>query len=169
MFYCKRPVINIMLLIVLSFLFAKLEINIEGNKGWAEDLPTWKKNIGGFVLTGYHLFLWLFLIVVFHIPFLFTSWTWDKEWFALSFLFTLLLLEDAFWFLLHDDFENKEDTWRNPKVMSIPYFFFIAGFFALFSAWKTNCKIWTSQVFLLLIFILVSYPFQVSSSPKVDF
>lgn len=162
MFFCKRPTFNFFMLVMLSLLFAKLEIHIEGDQGWANDLPTWKKNIGGFVLTGYHLFLWTFLIVVFHLPFLLTTWTPTKEYFTLSFLFSLLLLEDAFWFFLHPDFEEKEDTWRHPKVGGVvPYFFFIAGAVALVSAWKTGCKIWARMITILLLVIAVSYPFQV--------
>lgn len=121
--------------------------------------------MGGFVLTGYHLFLWLFLLIIFHLPFLFLKWSITNEYFVLSFLFSFLLLEDAFWFFFHNNFKNKKDDWRDPKILGvIPYFFFIAGGIALFTAWKTGCKTWTRLIVGLMGSILISYPFQVSSS-----
>lgn len=163
MMYCKRPIYNLMLLLLLSGIFAKLEINIEGDQGWAKGLPTWKKKMGSFELTGYHLFMWVFLILIFHLPFLFTEWNMEKEYFALSFLFAFLLTEDALWFFLHHDFKGKEDTWRNPKICgSVPYFFFIAGGISLLTAWKAGCTLWAKMITMLLFCILISYPLQVS-------
>ncbi len=58
-------------ILILGFFFAKLEIAIEGDAGWAENLPTWRIEghwlldlfWGGRVMTGYHA--WAFSLVAF--------------------------------------------------------------------------------------------------------
>ena len=53
---------TILSVFLLGFFFAKLEIAIEGDAGWAENLPTWRIEghwlldifWGGRVMTGYH-------------------------------------------------------------------------------------------------------------------
>jgi hypothetical protein len=58
--------------IVAAFLFAKIEIEIEGQHGWAENLPTWRIEdhflldwfFGGRSLTGYHTWTFVFVLVL---------------------------------------------------------------------------------------------------------
>ena len=68
------------LLVVLSLLaavFAQVEIQIEGATGWAANLPTWRVENhwlldyfwGGRPLTGYHVWVFLFMALVFHFAF----------------------------------------------------------------------------------------------------
>jgi len=58
----------------LSFVLAKLEIQIEGKFGWAEKAPTWrlppehwisKIFFGGKPATGYHTWLYIFVFLLF--------------------------------------------------------------------------------------------------------
>jgi hypothetical protein len=93
-------------LFALCWLLAKVEIEIEGGSGWAATLPTWRwepewwLNLSnGKAVTGYHLWLSLFLVAVFHLPmvyagfsralwakcassYLLTTAAWDLQWFA---------------------------------------------------------------------------------------
>ncbi|HEX4047691.1 MAG TPA: hypothetical protein VH309_07655 [Elusimicrobiota bacterium] len=93
-------------LFALCWLLARVEIEIEGDKGWAASLPTWRWGpdwwldlTNGKEVTGYHLWLTLFLVAVFHLPLVFagfsralwskcvssyllTTAVWDLQWFA---------------------------------------------------------------------------------------
>ena len=93
-------------LFALCWLLARVEIEIEGPDGWAVNLPTWRWGpewwlnlTNGKEVTGYHLWLTLFLIGVFHLPLVFAGFSrelwakclssylliaaaWDLQWFA---------------------------------------------------------------------------------------
>src|SRR6202040_1266297 len=93
-------------LFALCWLLAKVEIEIEGDQGWAVGLPTWRWGpewwlnlTNGKAVTGYHVWLTLFLIGVFHLPLVFAGFSrelwakcassyliltsaWDLQWFA---------------------------------------------------------------------------------------
>ncbi|KAB2642333.1 MAG: hypothetical protein DVB26_02890, partial [Verrucomicrobia bacterium] len=57
---------------VLSYLFAMVEIQIEGSGGWASNLPTWRIEkhwlldmfFGGRPLTGYHAWVLPFILLI---------------------------------------------------------------------------------------------------------
>jgi hypothetical protein len=60
-------------MVFLAFILALWEIQIEGKDGWAAKLPCWRlekgwlvKLTGGRPITGYHLFMTLFLIAMVH-------------------------------------------------------------------------------------------------------
>jgi len=97
---------------VLSLLFALLEIEIEGKFGWAEKLPTWYKKSGfsrifSFFnskkpLTGYHLFLLLFIFLIVHMSFIMgLTWSLAKELQLLALYVIFLTLEDFLWFVFN--------------------------------------------------------------------
>ena len=93
-------------LFALCWILAKTEIEIEGPHGWAVTLPTWRWEpewwlnlTNGKAVTGYHVWLSLFLIGVFHMPLVFAGFSrelwakcassyllltsaWDLQWFA---------------------------------------------------------------------------------------
>lgn len=90
----------------IAFTLALLEIQIEGAHGWAEKLPTWRYDrpwfrslTDGKTLTAYHLFLHMLLLLLFHLPVFFTSWSWMKELQLLSAYILLSLTWDFLWFL----------------------------------------------------------------------
>jgi hypothetical protein len=56
---------------------------------------------GGRPITGYHLFMTLFLIAVVHLPLFFLSWTLRLESLLLGFYVGMLLVEDFLWFVLN--------------------------------------------------------------------
>ncbi len=90
----------------LCWLLARVEIEIEGARGWAADLPTWRwgpewwlELSNGKEVTGYHLWLTLFLIGAMLMPLAYAGFSrpllaecassyllltaaWDLQWFA---------------------------------------------------------------------------------------
>jgi hypothetical protein len=155
-----QSLLSVFFVAVLSILLAYLEIQIEGKYGWAKNLPTWRRDMNGFVWTGYHVGLWSFLLLVVHIPFIFTPWTGRKECFVLSFLVLILLLEDTFWFLMNKDFCG-DDHWRQPKLGPIPSYFFTGSLFILVMSYFTRSPSWVLSCLLLITMMLITFPFQV--------
>jgi len=61
-------------MVFMSFILALWEIQIEGKDGWAAKSPGWRIEQGWFVkltggrpITGYHVFMTLFLIAIVHL------------------------------------------------------------------------------------------------------
>lgn len=105
-------IINSLFWFLVALSIALFEIELEGKFGWAEKSATWSKRMnfpkifrlfsGARVLTGYHIFLNIFLFLFMHAPFFFglefnlvnelrllviyLVWTmfWDFLWFILN-------------------------------------------------------------------------------------
>jgi hypothetical protein len=99
---------------VLAVIFALFEIQIEGKDGWAAKLPCWRKENGALVklsggrpITGYHIVMIIFVITMFHFPFLFAKWTLATELLILGLMFETFLLEDFLWFVFNPNFGIK--------------------------------------------------------------
>ncbi len=72
----NRKILHLLLLLawllLLAFFFAQVEIQIEGARGWAASLPTWRIEghwlldlfWGGRPLTGYHAWIFSFMLLV---------------------------------------------------------------------------------------------------------
>lgn len=96
--------------LVLAWLFAWIEINIEGAAGWAANLPTWRIEQhwlldlfwGSRPMTGYHAFVFPFIFLVFHFPLaFFRRWSAALEMRALACVALFWLVEDFLWFVLN--------------------------------------------------------------------
>ena len=99
-----------LVLLAAATLFALLEVQIEGADGWAESLPTWRVEnawthvvMGARPLTGYHLYVHLFVLLLLHLPFALAiaPFTWAAEFRVLAFLVLFWILEDFLWFVLN--------------------------------------------------------------------
>lgn len=105
-------------LAVLAFLFAKVEIHIEGANGWAANLPTWRVQnklteifYGGRPLTGYHLYVQLFVLAFVHMPFgVGLPWNGRNEALVIAFMILFWILEDFLWFVLNPAFGIRKFT-----------------------------------------------------------
>lgn len=99
---------------IIGFFLAILEIQIEGEHGWAEKLPTWrvrpgskldrvfKKLMSNKEMTGYHLVLNIFLLLFLHWPFIWNlKWTIWSELEALSIFIMFVVIWDFLWFVLN--------------------------------------------------------------------
>lgn len=118
--------------LILSMVLALWEIQIEGKWGWAKLLPTFrinvffKKLLGGKALTGYHIFLLLTYIIVFHGLFINELGTWKTEYRAIGLLSIFFVLEDVFWFIFNPHytfkrFRKKTIEWHSRWFLGLPY------------------------------------------------
>lgn len=111
---------------VLATVLALLEIQIEGPNGWARNLPTWRpkrhkwyaklyeRAMAGKELTGYHVVMFLFVLMIFHLPyFLGTSLSWKNEFKILPLYLIFLALWDYLWFVLNPFYPIKDFAREN--------------------------------------------------------
>lgn len=120
--------------VLLAVVFALLEIQIEGSAGWAENLPTWRRPMprwlrflwGGRPCTGYHVYLFLFMAMVFHLPlFVETACPQRAEAQILGGLMLFWILEDFFWFVFNPawgvrSFRPGRVPWHRYWVLGVP-------------------------------------------------
>jgi hypothetical protein len=115
-----------------ALLFAAVEIEIEGDHGWAERLPTWfrvtplyARAYGLFMrgkpLTGYHLVMFVLPLWSFHIGFVSgIPGSWTREATALSAYVLWVVIWDFLWFLLNPRFGwrrfRKNEVWWHGRT-----------------------------------------------------
>ena len=117
-------------MVFMAFVLALWEIQIEGRDGWAGKLPGWRIEKGwlmkltqGRPLTGYHVYMTVFLIAIIHLPLFFVPWSWRLESLILGFYVGMVFIEDFLWFVLNPYFGIKNfrkgriwwhKDWRGP-------------------------------------------------------
>lgn len=123
-------------LFLACWLLAQLEIQIEGAHGWAEDLPTWRwgppwllKATNGKPVTGYHVYLTLFLITGLHFPVVLGGFSREAEARVLSDYFLMTVLWDFQWFAWNPAWGLKrylsETIWWWPRrLLGFPVEYF---------------------------------------------
>jgi hypothetical protein len=137
--------------VFLAFLFAQVEIQIEGSAGWAANLPTWRIEhhwlldllFGGRAMTGYHAWALPCILAFFHLPMVFTCvWSWRLEARAAAGFIFFWIAEDALWFIANPAFgwaklTPEYATWHKHWLLGLPtdYLIFTAvgGFLFLWS------------------------------------
>ena len=129
-------------LFLTALLFALVEIQIEGGDGWALQLPTWRIEnrwtrllFGKRALTGYHLYVLLFVFLMAHAPFFLamSAFTWHGEARVLSFIILFWVLEDFLWFVCNPHFgmgkfRRQHIWWHAPNwwwIMPRDYWLFV--------------------------------------------
>lgn len=129
-------------MLVTSFILALLEIQIEGKNGWAKDLPTWRISnkltslfYGARPLTGYHLHMNIFVLLLLHLPVFFTGWSWELECILFGFLIGMWTIEDFLWFVFNPHyglkkFKKENIPWHKNWWGPVPDFYIP---FAIFS------------------------------------
>jgi|tagenome__1003787_1003787.scaffolds.fasta_scaffold20514917_2 hypothetical protein len=110
------PVGRILLLFAYALLFALVEIEIEGEDGWADKLPTWYRVrpwyarllgavLSGKPLTGYHLTMLPLSLLSFHLGLAFgLPWSATVEARLLAGYLVFNVAWDFLWFLLNPAF-----------------------------------------------------------------
>jgi hypothetical protein len=97
-------------LFTASLVFALLEVQIEGEAGWARDLPTWRYEnrltrslLGNRPITGYHLYIHLLVVALVHAPFALglVEFSFAGELRILAFLVFFWVVEDFLWFVVN--------------------------------------------------------------------
>jgi len=128
-------------IVIAAFLWANLEIHIEGSNGWAANLPTWKidKHVlldlfyGGRPLTGYHVWAFSTVLFFFHLPFIFMhTWSGRGELSVLAGYTLFWVIEDCLWFVLNPHFGlskfNKSSVWWHKRwFLGLPVDYWLAG------------------------------------------
>jgi hypothetical protein len=134
--------------VILAFFFAHAEIQIEGDAGWAANLPTWRIEKhwlldifwGGRAMTGYHAWVFSFIALFFHFPLFFMAqWSWLLEARAIASLMLFWIAEDFLWFILNPAFgwkrfDQEQVRWHKHWACGAPvdYWLFAAISTALF-------------------------------------
>lgn len=133
-----RPAFHALMLLLwiacLGLFFAQVEIQVEGAAGWAAALPTWRIESspwldlfwGGRPMTGYHLWVFSFMALAFHLPlFIFGSFTIRTELRILGSLMIFWIVEDFLWFILNPAygfarFNPQEVSWHKHWLFGMP-------------------------------------------------
>jgi hypothetical protein len=131
-------------MIFLAFLLALWEIQIEGKDGWAGMSPGWRiekgwilKLTGGRPVTGYHLYMTLFLIAIVHLPIFFVSWSLRLESLIIGFYVGMVFVEDFLWFVLNPyygikNFRKGKIWWHKTWWGPVPSFYWILLIIVIF-------------------------------------
>lgn len=116
--------LSVVYLIITAGVFARLEIQIEGPNGWAANLPTWRLDnrwtrlfYGSRPLTGYHLWMQIFVMLMIHVPLAMQPSLWSRgvELRVVSFYVLFFIIEDFLWFVINPAFGvsrfRREHIW----------------------------------------------------------
>jgi hypothetical protein len=138
-------------MLLMAFILAEWEIQIEGKDGWAAKSPGWRiqkgwlmKLSGNRPVTGYHFYMTIFMLAFVHMPIFFTAWSWRLESLLLGFYVGMVLAEDFLWFLLNPHFGLKKfrkgqiwwhKTWWGP-VPSLYWFLLPLAVALIWLSWK---------------------------------
>ena len=123
---------DILFLLILAAIHAKLELQIEGKKaGWALRLPCWRIDnkftqlLLGKEITGYHVWLLIMFFFLFHSPYLFINFTLKHELNILGLFCWYWIAEDWFWFLENSlyglrNFKKGHIFWHKRWIWFLP-------------------------------------------------
>ncbi len=125
-------------MIIAAFIHALWEVQIEGCKGWAKCLPTFKINVffrkllGGKPLTGYHLLMLILFQMIFHIPALFINWSFALETVTQGLFIWYFIIEDVAWFIVNPHFTLKrfkkhQIEWHKRWICGLPLSYWVSG------------------------------------------
>jgi hypothetical protein len=126
-----------MFLFLVATLLALLEVQIEGQNGWARALPTWRAEgalvkaiTGGRPITGYHVYLWFLLLAFLHTPLLFVRVTRELEARLLSWFLLLTVSWDFLWFVWNPSFglsrfHPDNIWWYSRWVLGFPVDYYV--------------------------------------------
>jgi hypothetical protein len=137
--------------VFIGYLFANVEIQIEGAAGWASNLPTWRIErhwlldlfFGGRAMTGYHAWVLPCILAFFHLPMAFNgAWSWRLEARAAACFIFFWIAEDALWFICNPAFgwarlTPADAVWHKHWILGLPadyWIFTVIG--TLLFAWS---------------------------------
>ena len=132
-------ILTVSFVVVLAFFFALVEIHIEGDAGWAANLPTWRIEDhwlldifwGGRAMTGYHAWVFPFITLFFHFPLCFLpQWSWQLEARVVASIMLFWIMEDYLWFVFNPAFGWKRfrpehATWHKHWICGAPVDYWI--------------------------------------------
>ena len=122
--------ISILFWSLFATVLACVEIESEGQYGWAERAPTWFRTtglparlyglvMGGKPLTGYHMFIFFLPVFIFHAHFAMgMEWSVAEECKAWAMYFAWCVMWDYHWFVLNPHYTGKfsrDQIWWHTK------------------------------------------------------
>lgn len=139
-------------LFFMALILAIIEVQIEGENGWASKLPVWRPEAGSRVdkffskimsgkpTTGYHIAVFSFVLLIMHYPFFAgADWHWKGELQTLSLFLLFSAVWDLLWIVVNPHFGIKKIGidhiwWHRKRVGIIPFDYILAliGSFALY-------------------------------------
>lgn len=136
------PIFLFVMVGILGFLFAMTEIQIEGAGGWAANLPTWRIEKHpildilweGKPVTGYHVWVFSFMAVVFHLPIaIYGRFSLRTEVRCIGSLMFFWIIEDLLWFVLNPAFglarlKPQFVPWHKTWFLGFPLDYTVFGF-----------------------------------------
>ncbi len=167
-------IIQILYLFLISLILAALEIQIEGDAGWAANLPTWKPSYSKWYsklyrkimaekdITGYHILVFSLVLSILHYPyFIGKAWSWFSELSTLSLFLIVCIVWDFLWFVLNPHygfgrFRAEHILWHKKWVLFMPIDYIIgliisALLYTRFTLDWILLKEWLSVIILFLI------------------
>ncbi len=167
-------IFHISSLFLFCLVLAALEVQIEGEAGWASKLPTWKpsrfvwysriyrKAMSDKDITGYHIFVFSLVLLFLHYPyFIGRVWNLPSELTTVSLFFLVTIIWDFLWFVLNPyyglhRFRAAHVWWHKKWFLFMPVDYYVgfvvsALFYTRFSFDLTLLKEWFSVVVLFLI------------------
>ena len=97
----NRCILFSVLVVILAVIFALIEIEIEGKKGWGTDLPTPYLGKDKKSIKLYHLYIFLFIFFTFNMIFFINSNTLNIRKFCLYFFYDINILYFRRFFLVY--------------------------------------------------------------------
>ncbi len=142
-------VLTLSWVVLLAYFFAKAEIHIEGDAGWAANLPTWRIEKhwlldifwGGRAMTGYHAWVFPFIFLFFHFPlFLMAVWSLQLEARIIASIMLFWITEDFLWFIINpafgwQRFHPKYVAWHKNWVYGAPVEYWIFNILSALLFW----------------------------------
>ena len=140
-------------MLLMALLLACWEIQIEGKDGWASKSPGWRiakgwpvRLTGGLPITGYHVFMTLFMIAIVHLPLFFASWNSRLESLLIGFYVGMVLIEDFLWFVLNPyygirNFKKGKIWWHKQWWGPVPALYWFLFVLAVGLIWAGRTAI----------------------------
>ncbi len=168
-------------LFAVAWLLARLEIEIEGAHGWAQNLPTWRFSppwwlelTNGKPMTGYHLYLSLFLLAVLHLPLLYVPFARPVEARILASYFLLTVFWDFQWFVWNPAWGTRrffsERVWWFPaRLHGFPLEYYLgvgASALTVAALWREGLARWAAMAATLGAFSLASAGLRALLAPE---
>lgn len=139
--------------LLLGTFFANLEIAIEGDAGWAANLPTWRIEKhwlldllwGGRAMTGYHAWAFSLVALFFHFPLVFSDdYSLVAEQRALACIMLFWIFEDFLWFVFNPAFGLRRfrpahASWHKHWIAGAPVEYWVCGPVGLWWLWL-SCR-----------------------------
>lgn len=180
-------IISNIYLFLLAVVLAILEIQIEGKHGWAMNLPTWRPRkgswfikvysnfINGKEVTGYHLSMFTFVLLILHLPYSFGQELNILNWsMTMSLFFIFIVLWDFLWFVMNPHyplkkFNKQHISWHKKWWAKAPVDYYVSlllSFIVLLPVilrydiwemslwWLLHILFFSIQLILIIIFTL---------------